>query len=53
MHINIAEAKPGKGLNNLQNVTLYNYGTPEGTFLFQYLPVKKSKQKESERKSKQ
>ena len=30
-----------------------NYGTPEGTFLFQYLPEKKSKQKESERKSKQ
>ena len=23
-----------------------NYGTPEGTFLFQYLPEKKSKQKE-------
>ena len=29
------------------------YGTPEGTFLFQYLPEKKSKQKELERKSKQ
>ena len=25
------------------------YGTPEGTFLFQYLPEKKSKQKELER----
>ena len=30
-----------------------HYGTPEGTFLFQYLPEKKSKQKELERKSKQ
>ena len=30
-----------------------SYGTPEGTFLFQYLPEKKSKQKELERKSKQ
>ena len=29
------------------------YGTPEGTFLFQYLSEKKSKQKELERKSKQ
>ena len=29
------------------------YGTPEGTFLFQYLPEKKSKQKELEKKSKQ
>ena len=29
------------------------YGTPEGTFLFQYLPEKKSKQKELGRKSKQ
>ena len=29
------------------------YGTPEETFLFQYLPEKKSKQKELERKSKQ
>ena len=29
------------------------YGTPEGTFLFRYLPEKKSKQKELERKSKQ
>ena len=29
------------------------YGTPEGTFLFQYLPEKKSKLKELERKSKQ
>ena len=29
------------------------YGTPEGTFLFPYLPEKKSKQKELERKSKQ
>ena len=27
------------------------YGTPEGTFLFQYLPEKKSKEKELERKS--
>ena len=27
--------------------------TPEGTLLFQYLPEKKSKQKELERKSKQ
>ena len=33
--------------------TCTNYGTPEGTFLFQYLPEKKSKQKELERKSKQ
>ena len=30
-----------------------NYGTREGTFLFQYLPEKKLKQKELERKSKQ
>ena len=30
-----------------------SYGTREGTFLFQYLPEKKSKQKELERKSKQ
>ena len=29
------------------------YGTPEGTFLFQYLPEKKLKQKELEKKSKQ
>ena len=29
------------------------YGPPERTFLFQYLPEKKSKQKELERKSKQ
>ena len=29
------------------------YGTREGTFLFQYLPEKKSKQKELERQSKQ
>ena len=29
------------------------YGIPEGAFLFQYLPEKKSKQKELERKSKQ
>ena len=29
------------------------YGTREGTFLFQYFPEKKSKQKELERKSKQ
>ena len=29
------------------------YGTPEGTFLFQYLSEKKSKQKELKRKSKQ
>ena len=31
----------------------YSYGTPEGTFLFQYLSEKKSKQKELERKLKQ
>ena len=30
-----------------------NYGTPDGTFLFQYLPEKKLKQKELEKKSKQ
>ena len=30
-----------------------SYGTREGTFLFQYLPEKKSKQKELERKPKQ
>ena len=30
-----------------------SYGTPEGTFLFQYLPEKKLKQKELENKSKQ
>ena len=30
-----------------------HYGTPEGTFLFQYLPEKKLKQKELEKKSKQ
>ena len=29
------------------------YGTPDGTFLFQYLPEKKLKQKELEKKSKQ
>ena len=29
------------------------YGTPEGTFLFQYLPEKTLKQKELEKKSKQ
>ena len=29
------------------------YGTPAGTFLFQYLSEKKSRQKELERKSKQ
>ena len=29
------------------------YGTPEGTFLFQYLREKKSEQKELESKSKQ
>ena len=32
--------------------SLHMYGTPEGTFLFQCLPEKKSKQKELERKSK-
>ena len=31
----------------------YESTNPEGTFLFQYLPEKKSKQKELERKSKQ
>ena len=30
-----------------------NYGTPERTFLFQYLPEKKLKQKELEKKSKE
>ena len=30
-----------------------DYGTPEGTFLFQYLPEKKLKQKELEKKSNQ
>ena len=29
------------------------YGTPEGTFFFQHLPEKKSKQKELEMKTKQ
>ena len=38
---------------NMELVRTYIYGTPEGTFLFQYLPEKKSKQKELERKSKQ
>ena len=32
---------------------IVSYGTREGTFLFKYLPEKKSKQKELERKSKQ
>ena len=31
----------------------HKYGTPEGTCLFQYLPEKKLKQKELEKKSKQ
>ena len=31
----------------------YYYGTLEGTFLFQYLPEKKMKQNELEKKSKQ
>ena len=36
-------------------VTFYTevYGTREGTFLFQYLPEKRSKEKELEGKSKQ
>ena len=37
----------------LHMYTSLSYGTPEGTFLFQYLPEKKSEQKELERKSKQ
>ena len=38
--------------NMLYSVTCFFnfYGTLEGTFLFQYLPEKKSKQKELERK---
>ena len=36
-----------------QFITSRNYGTPEGAFLFQYLPEKKSKQMELEKKSKQ
>ena len=33
----------------VSKMLIYKYGTPEGTFLFQYLPEKKSKQKELER----
>ena len=39
--------------NRFNSHTAEEYGTPEGTFLFQYLPEKKSKQKELERKPKQ
>ena len=35
------------------NFTWSIYGTPGGTFLFQYLPEKKLKQKKLEKKSKQ
>ena len=31
----------------------HEYGSPEGTFLFQYLPEKKLKQNELEKKSEQ
>ena len=44
-------AMNGEGGNVYINAK--HYGTPEGTFLFQYLPEKKSKLKELERKSKQ
>ena len=35
------------------NMWILSYGTPEGTFLFQYLPEKKLKQEELEKKFKQ
>ena len=38
------------GLKRVHKKMSQYYGTPEGTFLFQYLPEKKSKQKELERK---
>ena len=59
MHVFISEM-PGKRTKcaftrhfGSKKHTKENYGTPEGTFLFQYLPEKKLKQKELEKKSKQ
>ena len=37
----------------IEQTLSHRYATPEGTFLFQYLPEKKLKQKELEKKSKQ
>ena len=40
-------------ISTIQNFLCQSYGTPEGTFLFQYLQEKKLKQKELQKKSKQ
>ena len=49
IHIHFVE----KNADRKENVKFQMDGTPEGTFLFQYLPEKKLKQKELEKKSKQ
>ena len=58
-HCSSGQLKPIWGDNNISPASKLKmmrsllYGTPEGTFLFQYFSEKKSKQKELERKSKQ